>query len=212
MHPLKHWRLQIPLLVLLCWMVACSQEVDLTLWQGNAFSATLLTTTRVDADPRQTVAEVTQTLDAQVSAIRSQPHITRATWRRLTTDAAEFKAQVTIEGDDYTALENMVAGAATVRTVVQDGAEAVEFIYTSAPTTAYTLTLHSGTVLSTNGNRLDDSTVQWNAGVMNAVVRPKARASGTLPLVMGGALLMLLLLALLGFALQSRGVHTAPPL
>ncbi len=209
MQPLKQWLVRIPILTLLFLLVACSQQVDLTLWEGNEFSATILTSTLVGTEQQQSAEDVAQELDAQVSDIRSQPNITRAEWRRLDTNEDEFKAEVTIEGNDYAAIESLLEGDATVRPVVQNGEEAVDFTYVFSPTATYTLTLHSGEVLSTNGNQADDGTVQWNGGVMNAVVRPKSRASGNLPLLVGGVVVAVLVISAGLFAMRREGATPA---
>lgn len=189
MQRLNQWLVGCAGFLLLFILVGCSQEIDLTVWEGNQFSATILNSIPINED--NTEADIRQELDSQVSDIRGQPNITTATWERIETNEDEFRAEITVEGNDYMAIERVLEGGATVRTTVVDGREAVEFTYDFSPTLAYTLTLHSGEVLSTNGNQLDSDTAQWNGGIMNAVVRPKSRASDNLiPIAVGGILVL----------------------
>lgn len=185
--------------ILSLWMVGCAQQVDLTVWEGNEFSATILNSILIGED--RTAEEIAQELDAQVSSIRSQPNITRAEWQRIETNEDEFRAEITVEGDNYEAIEQLLEGDATVDTSIVDGREVVAFTYDFSPTLAYTLTLNSGEVLSTNGERLDDDTVRWNGGVMEATVVPKSRTNDmslwivgivALVVVVGGGLFLAL--------------------
>lgn len=197
MQRLNQWLVGFAGFLLLFTLVGCSQEIDLTVWEGNQFSATILNSIPINEE--NTEAEIRQELDSQVSDIRGQPNITAATWERIETNEEEFRAEITVEGNDYMAIERVLEGGATVRTTVVDGREAVEFTYDYSPTLAYTLTLHSGEVLSTNGNQIDSGTAQWNGGIMNAVVRPKSRAADNfLPIAVGiGAVVVVGILAMM---------------
>ncbi len=172
MHKLQRRVIYGIVLALAFLLAGCSQDIDLTLWEGNRFSAAIETSALIgDGSAEEMSAE----LDTQVTEIRRQPNITRAEWERIATNDDEFRAQVTVEGDDYGAIETILAGGATVEPVVVDGREAVEFTYTVSPTSAYTLTLRGGEVLSTNGTRVENHAVRWNGGEMRAVVTPRAR-------------------------------------
>lgn len=203
MQRLNQWLVGCADFLLLFILVGCSQEIDLTVWEGNEFSATILNS--IPINENNTEADIRQELDSQVSDIRGQPNITTATWERIETNEDEFRAEITVEGNDYMAIERVLEGGATVRTTVVDGREAVEFTYDFSPTLAYTLTLHSGEVLSTNGNQLDSGTAQWNGGIMTAVVRPKSRASETLIPIAVGIGVVIVVGALLVVVLRGRG-------
>jgi hypothetical protein len=207
MQRLNQWLVWVTSSLLLLALVGCSQEIDVTVWEGNQFSATILNSIPINED--NTEAEIRQELDSQVSDIRGQPNITTATWERIETNEDEFRAEITVEGNDYTAIERVLEGGATVRTTVVDGQEAVEFTYDYSPTLAYTLTLHSGEVLSTNGEQVDSDTAQWNGGIMTAVVRPKSRGSDMLmPMALGVVGILVVGVGLVWF-FRSRGKATA---
>lgn len=207
MQRLNQWLVGCAGFLLLFILVGCSQEIDLTVWEGNQFSATILNSIPINED--NTEADIRQELDSQVSDIRSQPNITAATWERIETNEDEFRAEITVEGNDYMAIERVLDGGATVRTTVVDGREAVEFTYDYSPTLAYTLTLHSGEVLSTNGNQLDSGTAQWNGGIMTAVVRPKSRAADNLIPIAVGIGVVVVVGVLLAVMLRGRGTTKA---
>jgi hypothetical protein len=181
-------------------LVGCSQQVDLTIWEGNEFSATIVNSILINEE--QSAEEIAQELDTQVSAIRSQPNITRAEWQRLETNEDEFRAEIIIEGNDYEAIEQLLEGGATVDTSIIDGRERVAFTYDFSPTLAYTLTLNSGDIISTNGEQVDDDTIRWNGGMMEAVITPKSRSSDMVLWV--GGIIALLVLVGGGLFLASR--------
>lgn len=191
---------------LLLLVVGCSQEVDLTLWEGNQFSATILNAFPVDEN--NPAEEVAQELDAEVSNIRNQPNITSAVWERIETNEDEFRAEIKIEGNSYDAIESLLEGGASIETEVVNGREAVSFTYDYSPTLAYTLTLNSGEVISSNGTAVDADTTQWNGGLMTAVVTPKSRAADN-TLLIGGAVLLVILLAVLAMFFVRRSPRQA---
>jgi hypothetical protein len=181
-------------------LVGCSQQVDLTIWEGNEFSATIVNSILINEE--QSAEEIAQELDTQVSTIRSQPNITRAEWQRLDTNEDEFRAEIIIEGNYYEAIEQLLEGGATVDTSIVDGREVVGFTYDFSPTLAYTLTLNSGDVISTNGEQVDNDTIRWNGGMMEAVITPKSRSGDMVLWVVG--IIALFVLVGGGLLLASR--------
>lgn len=209
MQRLNQWLVWVTTITLVLALVGCSQEIDLTVWENNQFSATILNSIPINEENSE--AEIRQELDSQVSDIRGQPNITTATWERIETNEDEFRAEITIEGDDYMAMERVLEGGAAVRTTVIDGAEAVEFTYDYSPTLAYTLTLHSGEVLDTNGARVDTGTTQWNGGIMTATVRPKARGLDSTMIWVAVGAIVIIGVVIAGMVWNNRGTRGNSP-
>ncbi len=180
----KTWQYQLtfPFLLLLALLVVgCGGQIDqtVTLYKDETWAAEM--SIRLPAEAVAllgSTTELDQSIEEGVAEIQAMG--ADASWSSRREDTTLI---YTIEssGDGYAVLQEAVFGGnAEIYTQNVGGEEQIYFAYDGGGDLSgafFTLTLIGGEIISTNGQQIDDSTVQWANmyGTMEAVLVGKSR-------------------------------------
>lgn len=168
-------------------------EADITVYAGDRYQQEITLSYSADAvNINGGPAEIEKKLDEMVAEVGTEG--VRISWRKLETqqsDVLQYKIRQSLTKITDTSTDGFIW-----RETSYNNRKAYRFEYTDIADVnrylqGFTLTLHAGKILESNGTQVDERTVRWVNSRQNpyAIVQPKS-AIKWIPLVVAGVLLL----------------------
>lgn len=168
-------------------------EADITVYAGDRYQQEITLSFSADAvNFAGGPAEIEKSLDEMVAEVR--PEGVKISWRKLETqqsDVLQYEIRQSLTKMTDTSTDGFIW-----KETLYNNRTAYRFEYTDIADVSryfqsFTLTLHAGKILESNGTQVDERTVRWVNPGRNpyAIVQPKS-AIKWIPLVIAGVLLL----------------------